>query len=51
MISIAGAGAATAEELGLMVKLKGGDVLRLQYDTDHDRKMWLALLAPGLLAS
>lgn len=41
---------AAAAEGGVELKMKGGDVVRLHYDSEADRNMWLGILAPGLVA-
>jgi hypothetical protein len=48
--TMSGAGVAAVGEVGVELKMKDGDVVRLHYDTEIDRNMWLGILAPGLVA-
>lgn len=40
----AGTGEAAAGDLGLELKMKDGSTMRLHYDTEPDRQMWLEML-------
>lgn len=40
----AGTGETPAGDLGLELKMKDGSTVRLHYDTESDRQMWLEML-------
>eukprot|EP01046_Picozoa_sp_COSAG06_P053034 COSAG06_NODE_9071_length_1995_cov_1.260021_1_plen_50_part_00 len=42
---------AAAGDTGLELKMKDGRMVRMHYDTEPDRTMWLAVLAPQLVAA